>query len=169
MITVNSRKFDWAIRRTWQCELIEQRDSLLVLVGEFDIDVTHTDLGEIKKGTVSYEYYWLDRWYNIFRFHEPTGELRNFYCNINVPPVFEDDVLDYVDLDIDVLLKPDLSFVVLDREDYAKNAERYGYPDEVNEKVEETLKELLELIETRIVPGAPELFETLDSARRESR
>ncbi|HUR97886.1 MAG TPA: DUF402 domain-containing protein [Pyrinomonadaceae bacterium] len=160
MIAINSRKFDGTIRRSWHCELVERRSSLLIFVGEFDADVQHSELGRIQKGTVSYEYYWLDRWYNIFRFHEPSGKLRNFYCNISMPPKFENDVLDYVDLDIDVLAGPDLAPTVLDREDYERNAELFNYPDELRAKVEITLAELLEHFEKRDVPGAPDLFAT---------
>jgi len=160
MITVNSRKYDGNIRRSWNCELIEQQDSLLVFVGEFLEQVEHQDLGCIEKGTTSYEYYWLDRWYNIFRFHEPSGTLRNFYCNINMPPTFSDGVLDYVDLDIDIVLWPDYRYVVLDRDDYERNADVFGYPGWVRDKVEETLNELLELIDHRQLPGGHEVFAT---------
>ena len=104
LIQINARKFDNKIHRSWKCKFIEQRDSLLIFAGEFDREITHNDLGIIRRGTVSYEYYWLDRFYNIFRFHEPEGSLRNFYCNVNVPPTFENGVLDYIDLDIDVLV-----------------------------------------------------------------
>ena len=38
---------------------------------------------------ISLEYYWLDRWYNVFRFSDPDGKLRNYYCNVNVPPQFD--------------------------------------------------------------------------------
>jgi protein associated with RNAse G/E len=165
MITVNSRSYDGQVRRSWKCELVERVDPLLVFVGEFETDVRHTDLGHIKRGTISYEYYWLDRWYNIFRFHEPTGELRNYYCNINLPPTFDGSYLDYVDLDIDVLVRPDLTYTVLDREDFERNAELYGYPDDVTAKVEATLNELLELIDTRQLP---EVFATVETKRRET-
>ncbi len=169
MITVNSRKFDGTIRRSWKCQLVERRDPLLVFVGEFDSELHHPELGHIRKGTVSYEYYWLDRWYNIFRFHEPSGELRNFYCNINMPPEFEYDVLNYIDLDIDVLVRPDLSYIVLDREEFERNARSFGYPPELRERVEETLKELRKLIETQNLPGVPEMFATSASEPRETR
>ena len=168
MITVNSRSYDGSIRRSWTCELIERQVPLLVFVGEFDDDVDHPDLGRIEKGTVSYEYYWFDRWYNIFRFHLPNGELRNFYCNISMPPQFDGEVLDYVDLDIDIVVWPDLRHTVLDREDYVANARRFGYPPEVNAKVEDTLNELLELIASRDLPGGAELFATSAADRRET-
>lgn len=168
MITVNSRKFDGTVRRTWTCELVEERDSLLVFVGTFDADIHHSELGHIAAGTRSYEYYWLDRWYSIFRFHEPSGSLRNFYCNLNMPPKFADGILDYVDLDIDVVVWPDGSYDILDRDDYETNAERFGYTDEVKEKVERTLKELLELIESKDLPGVPDNFATSVTEQRES-
>jgi protein associated with RNAse G/E len=147
VITVNSRRYDGTIRRSWTCELIEYRDPAIVLVGEFAFDVNHSDLGHVPTGTISHEYYWLDRWYNIFRFHHPSGELRYFYCNINTPPTFDGEVLDYIDLDLDVLVQPDMTYRILDREDYERNSAKYGYPDEVKLQVESALEELIEVIE----------------------
>jgi protein associated with RNAse G/E len=160
MITVNSRKFDGSIRRSWNCELLEQRGSLLIFVGEFEFAVDHPDLGYIEKGTVSYEYYWLDRWYNAFRFHTVEGALRYYYFNINMPPTFADGVLDYVDLDIDVLVQPDLTYTVLDLDDFNRNARTLGYPDEVRTRTRAALDEVLRSIEQKTVDGAPELFAT---------
>ncbi len=151
-VRVNSRKYDQSIRRTWKCELIEHNRALIELVGVFSEGVAHTGLGQIKKGTISREYYWLDRWYNIFRFHEPNGGLRNYYCNIAMPPTFENGVLDYIDLDIDVVVWPDFRFDILDREDFEKNALKYGYTDEIREKTEASLDELIRMIDARDFP-----------------
>jgi protein associated with RNAse G/E len=167
MITVNSRRFDGTIRKTWQCELLEQRDSLLIAIGKFDINIDHQDLGHIRKGTISHEYFWLDRWYNIFRFHEPTGELRNFYGNVCMPPEFKNGILDYVDLDIDVLVDPSFNVAVLDREDYESSAATFGYSTDIHAKVDSAVNELLEVFSRRHMPGLPELFATSDAVARE--
>ncbi|MFN0277788.1 MAG: DUF402 domain-containing protein [Pyrinomonadaceae bacterium] len=151
-VTINSRKYDLSIRRTWICELIKQDDSLLVLVGEFDRDVEHPGLGSISRGTVSYEYYWLDRWYNIFRFHEPDGSLRNYYCNVAMPPTFADGVLDYVDLDIDVVVWPDNKYEVVDREDFERNSLKFGYPNKVRQRAEQSVEEMLQMIKRDELP-----------------
>ena len=151
-VTINSRKYDLSLRRSWTCELVEQCDPLLVFVGVFDEDLAHPGLGEIKSGTISYEYYWLDRWYNVFRFHEPDGGFRNYYCNINMPPTFENGVLDYVDLDIDVLVWKDAVYEVVDRDDFEANVLKYGYPDSIREKVEETLVHLIGEIKAQNFP-----------------
>lgn len=151
-ITINSRKFDGSVRRSWRCDLTGRDGPLLVFLGVFDSEVNHSDLGIIRPGTVSYEYYWLDRWYNVFRFHEPGGELRNHYCNINMPPVFQDGVLDYVDLDIDVLVWPDGGYKILDMEEFEENSNKFKYPKDVTDAAETALNELLQLIETKEFP-----------------
>jgi uncharacterized protein len=151
-ITVNTRKYDLLIRRSWTCELIERSDELIVLVGKFDRDVEHPGLGSIRRGTVSYEYFWPDRWYNIFRFHEPDGALRNYYCNVAMPPTFKNGILDYVDLDIDVLIWPDSRYEVVDRDDFERNSLKYGYPPEIRQRSEESVSQILRMIETDQLP-----------------
>lgn len=151
-VVVNSRSYDWSVRRSWHCELIETKGTLLSFFGEFDRDIQHPFLGLIEKGTTSYEYYWLDRWYSIFRFHRPTGEFHCFYCNINTPPTFADGVLDLIDLDIDVVVFPDWSYAVLDEEEFEENAQTLSYPEETIEMTQAAKAELLEMIAERKFP-----------------
>lgn len=152
-ITVNSRKFDQSIRRSWQCDLVKQDGSALEFVGIFDEAISHPDLGEIRAGTISYEYYWLDRWYNIFHFHEPDGAFRNYYCNITMPPTFQSGVLDYVDLDIDVLVRLGADYEVIDQAEFDENALKYAYPESVKSNAAAALTELINLIENGELPA----------------
>ena len=151
-VTVRTYKYDGSEHRHWRAQITRQEDSLIVLDAKFEEEIRHPLLGTVARDTSSIEYYWLDRWYNIFRFVEPTGELRNFYCNVNVPPVLQNDVLSYIDLDMDVLVAPDFSYSVLDEDEFAANAARFNYPREVLDKSESALKELISLIEGRAFP-----------------
>ena len=151
-VTINSRKYDGSVRRNWHCRLLETNGTQLVFLGIFEAEVSHPDLGLIRRGTLSYEYYWTDRWYNIFRFHEPNGSLRNYYCNINMPPKFSGDVLDYVDLDIDVLVWPDLSYAVLDEDEFEENAKFFNYPQTVIDQAHRALAEVVDLITSGKLP-----------------
>jgi protein associated with RNAse G/E len=151
-VIINARKFDGALYRSWSGDLVEKDKNLLVFFGVFENEVKHTDLGIIRPGTISYEFYWLDRWYNIFRFHEPDGAFRNFYCNINLPPQFADGVLDYIDLDIDVLISKEFSIKVLDTDEYEQNSQKFQYPQAIKEGVQRALSELLDLAESRQFP-----------------
>jgi len=152
MITVRVHKYDGSEHRSWNAKVLRREGSLFVLDATFDKEIKHDLLGTIASGTKSIEYYWLDRWYNIFRFAAPTGELRSYYCNVNVPPAFDGHVLSYVDLDIDILVEPDLSYRVVDLEDFEQNSERFGYSEDVQTKARQGLEELVELIEARAFP-----------------
>jgi protein associated with RNAse G/E len=152
LIEVQTFKFNGRPHRSWNAELIRREESLLILDGMFEVDVQHDLLGTIAGGTHSLEYYWLDRWYNVFRFSQPNGELRNYYCNINVPPTFDGKVLSYVDLDLDILVAPDFSYQVLDVEEFERNAKTYEYSLEVQGKARGALGEIIKMIETRQFP-----------------
>lgn len=151
-VTVSARKYDGTEHRRWKALLVRRAGSLLVLDAKFEEEICHDLLGIIAPGTVSIEYYWLDRWYNIFRFLEPAGNLRNYYCNVNVPPEFESGVLRYIDLDIDVLVAPDLSYTVVDEDEFCANARRYNYPQALQQRARQALKEIVALIEAREFP-----------------
>ena len=156
--TVVVRKYDGSRHRSWQADLIEQRGSLIVLSGVFEGEVDHEIMGRITEGTRSVEYYWLDRYYNVFRLTESSGKFRSFYCNINTPPLLADNVLTYVDLDIDVLVEPDFSWRVIDLDEFETNARSMNYPPQVQQQARDSLGELLRLIEARQFPFSAEVL-----------
>lgn len=151
-VLVRALKYDGSEHRHWPAGLAKHLGSLIVLDAEFESEVIHDSLGTIPAGTHSLEYYWLDKWYNVFRFAEPDGSLRNYYCNINVPPTFDGHTLTYVDLDLDILVAQDLSYQVLDVDDFERNAEIYDYPRELRIKAREAVDELIVMIRTRAFP-----------------
>ncbi|MGQ0761447.1 MAG: DUF402 domain-containing protein [Acidobacteriota bacterium] len=151
-IIVRVLKYDGTEYRRWQARVARCNDSLVVLDAEFDYDVKHEVLGEIPRGTRTAEYYWFDRWYNIFHFLKTDGSSRFWYCNINTPPTFENGVLSYIDLDIDVLVQPDFTYQVLDFNEFEQNAFIFGYPDEVRHEVQCAVGEVTSLIEARQFP-----------------
>ena len=145
-------KYDGLEHRRWRARVAKIEGPLLVLDAVFEEEINHDLLGTIALGTVSTEYYWLDRWYNVFRFSDKSGKLKNFYCNVNQPPSFDGSVLSYIDLDIDVLVAPDLTYKILDLDDFEANARAYAYPEDVQANAHGALKDLTELIEARAFP-----------------
>ncbi len=151
-ITINARKYDGSLRRQWTAGVVIQTEELTIAVGRFEFDVEHSDLGLIKQGTVSFEHFWPDRWYNIFRFHDPDGSLRNYYCNVAMPFTLDGGTLEFVDLDIDVVVWPDGRVEVLDRDDFEENSVKFGYDSEVVNMAEAALGELLAIVEAGELP-----------------
>lgn len=151
-VEVQVYKYDGVLHRRWPAQLLRREGSLIVLDAQFPEEVVHDFLGTIPVGTHSLEYYWLDRWYNVFRFGRPDGKLRNYYCNVNVPAKFDGATLSYVDLDLDILVDPDFSYRVLDVVDFEQNVREFGYPAEVEANARRAVDELVQMIETRQFP-----------------
>ena len=151
-IVVHSCKHGGHGRRSWHARVARLEGSLIVLDSVFAEEVRHPLLGTIEAGTLSTEFYWTDRWYSVFRFETPQGSLLKFYCNINTPARLDSGVLSYIDLDVDVLVNPDFSYLVLDEDEFAQHSELYNYPDSYRVGVGRALAELLRLIETRQFP-----------------
>ena len=151
-ISVRVLKYDGSDYRRWAGRLTRRADSLIELDAAFSMDAYHPLLGEIPRGTRLIEYYWLDRWYNVLKFLNDDASTRHFYCNITTPPQLKDGLLTYVDLDIDVLALPNLSYQVLDLDEFETNAKRYGYVKEVRINAHAAVDELISLIEARAFP-----------------
>ncbi|MBL8182878.1 MAG: DUF402 domain-containing protein [Blastocatellia bacterium] len=140
---INSRKYDGSLHRSWECELISFDDEEIICRGVFEKTVEHRDLGLIHAGTISYERFWLSRWYNVFRFEEPDGTLRNHYFNISMPPTFDGSTVEFVDLDIDIVVWPDGRVFTLDLDEFEQNRQLLCYSSEIVGMVDKTLDEIL--------------------------
>lgn len=74
-----------------------------------------------KKGDRFIEYYYTDRWYNIFVIHDRDDErVKGWYCNIGMPAVFEDGIVSYVDLALDLWVSARGELTVLDEDEFEK-------------------------------------------------
>jgi uncharacterized protein len=72
-----------------------------------------------KTGDRFVEYYYTDRWYNIFAIHDrDDGNLKGWYCNIGKPAVIEDGVVSYVDLALDLWVSTSGEQTVLDEDEF---------------------------------------------------
>jgi len=160
-VNIISRKYDSTINHKWVAKLLHKTDDFWIFKGKFEKEINHPTLGIIRNGTISYEYYWKQKWFNVFRFHEPSGEFKFFYCNLNMPPSFDSSTLDYIDLDIDLLVHKDLKVEILDLDEFTQNSQFYAYPDDLIRQMHKGLAELLEMIETKTFP-----FDTIDCEKK---
>jgi protein associated with RNAse G/E len=72
-----------------------------------------------KKADRFIEYYYSDRWYNIFVIYDrDDGRLKGWYCNISKPALIEDQVVSYIDLALDLWVSIDGKQSVLDQDEF---------------------------------------------------
>ena len=72
-----------------------------------------------KKGDRFVEYYYNDRWYNIFAIYDrDDGKIKGWYCNIGKPAVIKDKTVSYVDLALDLWVSANGKQTVLDEDEF---------------------------------------------------
>ena len=150
--TVRVLRYDGSEHRRWNAKLARREGPLIVLDAEFDVEVEHLHIGHIPLRTRTVEYYWEGRWYNVFQFLDHNGETRLWYCNVSLPPVVEVSAITYVDLDLDVVVRPDFTYQVLDSDEFEHHSQILRYPQEVKESARNALTEVISRIEDRQFP-----------------
>ena len=99
--------------------LLRREEHSLVLEALFDrADMPFMDV-VFKTGDRFVEYYYSDRWYNIFAVHDrDDDQVKGWYCNVGEPAVFEDGLVSYVDLALDLWVSVDGTQTVLDEDEF---------------------------------------------------
>ena len=105
----------------YEGEVLSRDEHSIVLEALFDrADMPFMDV-VFKTGDRFVEYYFTDRWYNIFAIHDrEDGNVKGWYCNIGEPAVIEDSVVSYVDLALDLWVSMDGTQTVLDEDEFEK-------------------------------------------------
>ena len=124
-------------------------DHMLTIEAVFDReDMPFQDV-VFKKGDRFVEYYYTDRWYNIFEIHDRDDDaVKGWYCNVGMPAVFVDGVVSYVDLALDLWVSIDGRQTVLDEAEF----EELNFSDELRAGALQGLTELKLLFKTKNPP-----------------
>lgn len=99
--------------------LLSREDHTIVLEALFDrADMPFMDV-VFKTGDRFVEYYYTERWYNIFAVHDRDDErVKGWYCNIGKPAVFEDGTVSYIDLALDLWVSTSGEQTILDEDEF---------------------------------------------------
>ena len=136
---------------TYQYEgvLLERDENSIKLEALFDRkDMPFQDV-VFKTGDRFVEYYYSDRWYNIFQIRDrDDGHIKGWYCNIGMPAEIEDDVVSYVDLALDLWVSADGKQTVLDEDEFRE----LKLSESMRSSALTGLRELQHLFETKNPP-----------------
>jgi protein associated with RNAse G/E len=69
-----------------------------------------------------------------------------------MPPNFNDGILSYIDLDIDVFVPKDFAYETWDLDEFHKNSLLYQYSSKMIEQAGTALDELKQMVEQRVFP-----------------
>ncbi len=135
--------------RSYHGVLVERNDTYICI--DADFAMADRDLGyiQLRRGDRFREWFYADRWYNIFRILDAeTLSLKGWYCNITRPAIISASQVAADDLGLDVFVYPDGRTLLLDEEDFA----RLQLPMHEQSKVWQAVESIKLLVQKRLPP-----------------
>jgi uncharacterized protein len=138
----------------WTGTLTHQDLDSLVVEARFNVN--RVDLGYVvmERGDLFVEFYYPQRWFNVFQIFSAQGILKGWYCNLSTPAVVWEGEITYRDLALDLFVRPDGTWVEDDRDEYERNRATLYRPEDVA-AAETGLRELLSWIDEGTLPHRP--------------
>jgi uncharacterized protein len=135
----------------WDGTILRCDASGVVLRATFNVDLVDLGFTTFRRGDEFIEFYYFDRWFNVFQVSSPEGQLKGWYANVGLPAEIKPEIgeLLYVDLALDVWAHPNGEFVVLDEDEFEVLLNEHVELKEAAERGRETL---LTLVEARRMP-----------------
>jgi protein associated with RNAse G/E len=103
---------------------------------------------------------------NIPAVYESKGAFKFWYCDVAMPCTFADDVLSYVDLDLDLIAYADGTYRVDDEDEFIAHQRQYCYPPEIIERARAELAALIAAHAAQTFPFDGSLIEFVPEAYR---
>jgi uncharacterized protein len=105
---------------SYECERIDGGVDWVCLQAHFEMD--SVDLSgslQLCRGDLMTEWFYADRYYNIFQIQNPdTLSIKGWYCNITRPAEIVNGTVVADDLALDMLVDPDGVITLLDKEEF---------------------------------------------------
>ncbi|MGI5835625.1 MAG: DUF402 domain-containing protein [Chloroflexota bacterium] len=147
------RKLNYEGRETWRWtgKVVERVDGVVVVDALFN--AKSRDLGYMKLETndLFHEYYYADKWFNIYQVFGSDGNMKGWYCNVTKPALFSENEVAFVDMVLDVFVYPDGRTLVLDEDEFNEKRKTVYSPEDV-QLAEAAVAELLQMVRTRQHP-----------------
>lgn len=90
-------------------------------------------------------HYWPNKWMCLLEVYAPDGSLEEVFVNLNSPVVVAGSTMGFTDYELDVSRVLPEDAVVVDQDEFAEAAVKYGYPEEFQRFCHQVITEAVEL------------------------
>ncbi|MEO8607235.1 MAG: DUF402 domain-containing protein [Chloroflexota bacterium] len=106
---------------TYEGNVIERGDNYVCLRAYFDRKEANLGFVVFKRGDLFIEWFFSDRWYNIFQVHEgDSDQIKGWYCNITRPAYITEEAISADDLELDVWIMPNGTMMLMDEKEFSE-------------------------------------------------
>ncbi|RSK26152.1 DUF402 domain-containing protein [Bacillus sp. HMF5848] len=157
-IQIHSYKHNGLIHRVWEETTVLKGTQNTVIGGNDRTIVTESDGRTWITREPAICFFHAKYWFNIIGMIRHDGIY--YYCNLSSPFVWDDEALKYIDYDLDVKVFPDMTYILLDEDEYEVHRKQMNYPDVIDRILKNNVERLTSWVQQRKGPFAPDFIET---------
>lgn len=147
---IKSYKHDGTLHRKW-LENVVLHCTEHVLIGVNDgTMVVEANNKQWQTKERALFYFHKQFWFNVVYIMDDKNPY--YYCNISSPFTYRNNVLSYIDYDLDVIIDKNFSYQLLDEEEFELNKQLMDYSETVQRKIKENTMALKRWVENREGP-----------------
>ena len=150
IIEIQSYKHNGTLHRVWEETIVLSSNSLEIIGGNDRVFVTESDGRQWRTREPAICYFSSNHWFNVIGMIRDDGIY--YYCNLGTPFTWDREALKYIDYDLDVKVYPDMSYQLLDEDEYKEHARKMKYPRKLDDILKRNLRELYSWIHQRKGP-----------------
>lgn len=162
-VIVRKLKFDGSVRYEWDGELLDELDGWAVVLHDsarHEKRESHTSAVTSDAG-LGLHYIGFAVPVSVLFSFDGDGKFVDAKCDAAFPAVRRKDYLDFVDLDLDVIVLPGLHHYVRDQDVFAERSVTMAYTDEVKRTAHNGILHSLRMVRRRQFPFDGQAEETI--------
>ena len=149
MITVAKLNPQRETKIQYQGEVVEHLSNGVIIRAYWSQPTKKLGYVSFEPGDRFIEYYYTDRWYNIFDIANAQGVRKGWYCNIAEPAYIHNDQIKQIDLLLDVWVDPWGTPLLLDEDEFEADT---TLNDRQRQGARQGLHDLLQMIAAQTEP-----------------
>lgn len=154
-IIIHSYKHDKSLHRIWKNAMIlEDNDDFIIVANKRTKVVESTGRYWYTKEP-SVAFFFKNHWYNVIAIIK--DDHITYYCNVGSPILMDDEALKYIDYDLDLKVNSDLSYKILDINEYKMHQQEMNYPEEIKKILAKEMLDLKNKIDKGLLPFDEEI------------
>ena len=158
-VVIVAFKHNGKVHRTWyQTYLIEETDDY-VAVGSTHSFVVEADGRKWHAIEPAVSIFMKNKWFNVVAMMKTSGIY--YYVNLASPSIIEDNVIKYIDYDLDFKVDNTYFIKTLDEFEYKKHKKMLNYSSELDDVIKYNFNKVKKMIENKEFPFSHEVIDDL--------
>ncbi len=140
-LEIHCYKHNGQIHRTWNEAIVLDTFDELLICGNENATITEKNGRTHKAKEINIIYFYKNNWFNVFG---QFGKRGLYYkSNIASPYLIDDNVIKFIDYDLDLKVFPDGAFKILDKNEYKYHKKIMNYSEDLDIVLQNELSNLI--------------------------